>query len=416
MKTPETANQPSNQPLRQTFKMEDFMKTQTTSKFANKFWLILVVAFTLLLGACSQQPMPGEVEGLEPQFGTSSSDSAHDAAGNSTGVYVVGGSSGSLAGPNIGDDDAYVRKYDFSGNVIWQGQFGTSQADGATNITIHTDKIYVLGNTYGALNGSFGGKDVFLRQYNDSGSIVWTRQFGTAADDVAADVATDSAGNAIVVSKDGSSLGFKIRKVTPAGVVSTLATWSPLPAIVNYHPRAVVTDSSNNVYVLADSFNNSSTSHIFKFNSSGLYLGGTSTKGSNEKAHDLTVVDNHIFALVHENGQNVIKKFPTTFTPSTLPVATVVPDPSLGLIAIKVSGGSLYLAGNASAAKYSTNLVKQWEKKFIIAFKTNGLGLAVSSPSNAVYPVGVIRLGINIPSDAYLAKVDMATGVIAWTK
>jgi hypothetical protein len=68
MKTPETTSKPSNQHLWQTFTMEESMKTQSTSKFASKFWLILVTLATLLLGACSQQPIPKETEDLESQL------------------------------------------------------------------------------------------------------------------------------------------------------------------------------------------------------------------------------------------------------------------------------------------------------------------------------------------------------------
>ncbi len=410
----------ANQPLEPALKMEDFMKTLTAPKFANKLWLILVTVATLLLGACSQQPMTEQPEGLEAQFGTTSSDSARDAAGTSTGIYVVGGSSGSLAGPNQGSGDAYIRKYSFSGNVLWQNQFGTSNSDWVNDIAIHNNKIYVVGDTFGSLNGNLGDKDVFLRQYNDTGSVVWTRQFGTSSRDYGADVATDTSGNAIVLSKDNtSSTGFKIRKVTPAGVVSTLATWSPFLGLTAYSPRAIATDSSNNIYVLADYYNNSSHSQIFKFNSSGLYLGGTSTKGFNESASDIAVYDNHIYVVVQPDGANTIKKFPTTYNQSTLPLAVVTPDPILGLVSIKVSGGNLYLAGNASAAKYSTNLVKQWEKKLNLTSNPNdvffGNGLAVSGASNAIYPVGV-KPNASYISDAYIAKLDMTTGSVAWTK
>ncbi len=414
MKTPETVHQPSNQHLWQTFTMEDFMKTQTASKLTNKLWLILVTVVILLLGACSQQPTPQATEGLEAQFGTIAFDAAYDAAGNSTGIYVVGSSNGSLAGPNQGSSDAYIRKYSFSGNVLWQNQFGTSNSDGAGKIAIQGDKIYVLGSTSGSLNGNLGGSDIFLRQYNDSGSIVWTRQFGTAAHDLATDVATDSAGNAIVLGDKVGGLGFTIRKVTPAGVVSTLATWSPFLLITDYTPRAVATDSANNIYVLADSYSNSSKTQIFKFNSSGLYLGGTLTKGLNEEALDITVSGDHIFVVLKVDGSTVIKKFPTAFNQATLPLAVVTPDPTLGLVAMKASGGDLYLAGIASAAKYSANLVKQWEKKISNSSLVFSYGLAVSSASNAVYPVGINATPT--PDDAFITKVDMTTAAVAWTK
>jgi secreted PhoX family phosphatase len=72
-------------------------------------------------------------------------------------------------------------------------------------------------------------------------------------------IATDSAGNVYV----GDTLNFTIRKITPKGEVTTLAGTAGIfgstdgtgPAARFYDPAGVATDSAGNVYV-ADDFNN----------------------------------------------------------------------------------------------------------------------------------------------------------------
>ena len=67
-------------------------------------------------------------------------------------------------------------------------------------------------------------------------------------------VVLDSAGNLYV--SDG--INGKIKKIPPAGVVSTLVTLSPLPNLYGFNdswPKGVAVDSANNLYV-ADSNNN----------------------------------------------------------------------------------------------------------------------------------------------------------------
>jgi len=107
----------------------------------------------------------------------------------SGGVYVVGLTSGALPGQvSAGGGDAFVRKYDFNGNEVWTRQFGTSANDGGRAITFTSDgDVYVAGETSGTLPGqvSAGGADAFVRSYSSTGTELWTRQFGSAGVDLA---------------------------------------------------------------------------------------------------------------------------------------------------------------------------------------------------------------------------------------
>src|SRR5207247_2073037 len=114
----------------------------------------------------------------------------------SSGVYVTGNTQGALSGQtNAGGQDAFVQKYDANGNLLWTKQFGTSALDQATGISGDSSGLYVTGFTSGALTGSNAGQeDVFLRKYDTSGNVVWTRQFGTNKSDEATAISADSSG------------------------------------------------------------------------------------------------------------------------------------------------------------------------------------------------------------------------------
>ena len=52
-----------------------------------------------------------------------------------------------------------------------------------------------------------GGSDAFIRRYDRAGKVLWTRQFGTGAQDMGQDVAADGGGLTVLGSTDGSFSG-----------------------------------------------------------------------------------------------------------------------------------------------------------------------------------------------------------------
>lgn len=162
------------------------------------------------------------------QFGTSNDEQgraiAADADGN---VLIAGHTGGALQGTPAGGRDAFLRKYDSAGNVVWTHQFGTSEVDQGLGVAVDTDgSILIVGVTEGALLGSSAGSaDVFIRKYLAPGGLAWTRQFGTAGYDTALSVAVDGDGNVLVTGYvegdlEGSSAGSGdafVRKYDSAG-------------------------------------------------------------------------------------------------------------------------------------------------------------------------------------------------------
>lgn len=142
-------------------------------------------------------------EGWTRQFGTSNNEWARavkaDGPGN---VYVAGYTWGTFPGQSSsGSQDAFLRKYDSTGSAAWTRQFGTSDKDDIRELAIDSsNNIYAAGYTYATLPGqvSSGGQDAFLRKFDSSGSELWTRQFGTSGEDYARSVALDITGNIFV--------------------------------------------------------------------------------------------------------------------------------------------------------------------------------------------------------------------------
>lgn len=115
-------------------------------------------------------------------------------------------SGGALGGPSLGDDDAYLFKYDNAGNLLWSKQFGTADEDRGTGVSVDgIGNIYVSGWTNGSMQGvNAGNYDAFLTKFDPAGNQSWTQQIGTARNDYNLSVAIDSLGNALV---SGSTTG-----------------------------------------------------------------------------------------------------------------------------------------------------------------------------------------------------------------
>jgi hypothetical protein len=147
------------------------------------------------------------------QFGTSAGDSsgalAPDGAG---GAFVAGSTSGSLFGPYAGGyplgGDVFLARYDSAGNGLWNRQFGTNGDDYADALAADgAGGMFVAGGTWGTLGGSSAGSnDAWLARYDGAGNQTWIRQFGTSYQDEAYAVATDGAGGAFVAGFTGGSL------------------------------------------------------------------------------------------------------------------------------------------------------------------------------------------------------------------
>jgi len=105
------------------------------------------------------------------QLGSAITDWAYAAAPDgSGGVYVGGYTNGSLGGPNAGYWDAWLARYDSAGNQLWIHQLGTSDDDELNAAAPDgAGGVYVSGATEGSLGGpNAGDYDAWLARYDGS--------------------------------------------------------------------------------------------------------------------------------------------------------------------------------------------------------------------------------------------------------
>jgi hypothetical protein len=160
-----------------------------------------VVAAGIVSGSLTGEPVAGDYDafvrwytadgalvrqfqfgvGFDPETAPHGADSAQAVALAEGSLYVGGYTQGSLDGPDAGESDAFVRKYAADGTLVWARQFGTAAVDGVSEIKADGDRIHVAGFTKGALSGAADPDgDVFVAELSaDTGEPVWTRQVGT---------------------------------------------------------------------------------------------------------------------------------------------------------------------------------------------------------------------------------------------
>ncbi len=118
-------------------------------------------------------------------FGGSSSDYFLDIERTDDGYIVVGYSpsnNGDLAGNNKGGNDAVIVKFDNNGEVIWNRNFGGSGDDRFHGVTKTNDGYIAVGRSRsnnGDLVGMNNGDwDAIIVKYDFEGNLVWNKNYG----------------------------------------------------------------------------------------------------------------------------------------------------------------------------------------------------------------------------------------------
>jgi hypothetical protein len=193
--------------------------------------------------------------------------------------------------------DAFVVKYDSSGNPLWARRIGGTLAEIAWSVaTDSSGNVIVTGqyasnplNIYAA-NGTtvsftlsqVGNSDVFVVKYDSSGNPIWARKIGGFSNDIGYSVCTDSSGNIIVTGQggsnplniyaaDGTTVSFTLSQVGgfDTFVVKYDASGTPLWArrlggTLSDIANSVSTDSSGNIVVTG--YYNSNPLNIYAAN------------------------------------------------------------------------------------------------------------------------------------------------------
>ena len=135
------------------------------------------------------------------------------AADNDGNFYLTGITKGSLGGENKGYDDVFLRKYGPDGSEQWTRQFGTDRSDYGNGLSLDSvGNSYVVGSTMGQLHRpNLGNYDAFVQKYNTSGQLVRGRQFGGSEFDIAKVVHVGDDGAVYVGGNTYGNIGGKAK-------------------------------------------------------------------------------------------------------------------------------------------------------------------------------------------------------------
>jgi tetratricopeptide (TPR) repeat protein len=126
-------------------------------------------------------------------WGGPNDDYGHGIALDGSGNAFITGSTESY---EDGNDDAFLLKYDASGNLLWNKTWGGSNYDYGHGIALDgSGNAFITGSThsYGA-----GYYDAFLLKYDTSGNLLWYKTWGGSNDDIGKGIALDGSGNAFI--------------------------------------------------------------------------------------------------------------------------------------------------------------------------------------------------------------------------
>jgi hypothetical protein len=195
---------------------------------------------------------------------TSGSSVTTDASGN---VYVAGYTTGGLPSSDavnnvlMGDQDAFVSKYNSGGDWQYTHQLGVLGAltTGSSVAVDSRGNVYVVGDTTDGLSGNqmMGKKDFFVAKYSIDQQWQYTNQLGVAgATTVASSVAVDATGSVYLTGETNGQLyvdtlaGTKdlfVAKLNGSGVQLYLhqlgVAGQPMGG------QAIALDTSGNIYI-----------------------------------------------------------------------------------------------------------------------------------------------------------------------
>ncbi|MHA1270172.1 MAG: SBBP repeat-containing protein [Candidatus Helarchaeota archaeon] len=163
---------------------------------------------------------------------------------NNDNIYTAGWTESFGAGKR----DAFVVKYNSTGHQIWNRTFGGPENDlGWSVATDSFNNVYFTGPTE---SFGYGLRDAFIVKYNASGDIIWNKTWGGTNDDSGYDVTIDNNDNVIFIgSTESFGAGMEdafIAKYDPQGMLLWNTTYG---TSINDDGCDVIADSLGNLYL-----------------------------------------------------------------------------------------------------------------------------------------------------------------------
>ncbi len=344
------------------------------------------------------------------QHGTPVYDQATGIAAAHSHVFTVGYTGNGLDGnASAGNQDAFLMKHSLAGAHQWTRQLGSTAHDYATSVAVFNPAdplLYVTGYTFGRLpdapNPNAGGADLFLTRYDNGGTVLWTRQLGSAGGDFAQAVATDADGNAYVAGyttghlDTNTSAGLKDLFLVKYDASGTKKWTRQLGTAKNDEARAVTVDANGAIYV------------------SGL------TYGALPGATSLGDADMFLARYDGSGNRLWVKQFGTSDVDVAQGVTTT--RSATGAVDVYVSGYTLGAFGGPRAGGYDT-VVAQFSDQGTAGWKVqrgsagNDLAYGITSDSSAkLFFTGTTNYDLDTnlsagSNDVFLTELRAADGV-----
>ena len=176
-----------------------------------------------------------------------------------TATLAVSDSNGNfITAQNVGTTNGKVRivKTSYSGTIAWNSIYSPATNGTTRPAQVAVDasgNVYVAGTVVENKTGSAGYPYYFLRKYNSSGSVQWTKTAAKRNLSFATGLVLDSSGNAYLLghylSSTTSRIVNEIYKYTPSGAQTSLSLSTPVDTFLNY----IKISSSNEIYVAGSS-------------------------------------------------------------------------------------------------------------------------------------------------------------------
>jgi hypothetical protein len=323
---------------------------------------LLVVAMLLSVLPTLVSPTAVAAVGLPTWYvsylGGTTTDYGHRIAVDDTGnTYIIGRTNsanfptttGAYQAANAGGYDAFVTKFDSSGNLVYSTYLGGTGSDYGYGIAVdNTGNIYITGYTNSAnfpttpgayQTANAGGYDAFVTKFDSSGNLVYSTYLGGTSGEYVNGIAVDDTGNTYIT---GFTNSANFPTTPGAYQTANAGGWDAFvtkfdssgnPVYSTYrggtgtdYGNGIAVDDTGNTYITGqtDSANFPTTpgayqtanaggtdAFVTKFDSSGnpvysTYLGGS---GANDIGAGIAVDDT---GNTYITGQTNSANFPTT--------------------------------------------------------------------------------------------------------
>ena len=145
-------------------------------------------------------------------FGSSDDDQLKAVALAADGsIIAIGTTWGSVSGQaRLGGIDSFAIKFSSTGEPMWVRQFGSPQEDLVSSLSVRPDgSMLIAGQTRGEWSGqsNLGGSDGFVLALSSDGTLLWSKLFGTRAEDGVSAIETLADGSALIAGGTWDALG-----------------------------------------------------------------------------------------------------------------------------------------------------------------------------------------------------------------